>query len=1003
MNCCRFSFKFCYRLFILLLFGGVNSAFANERLASSAVSFNPTPGDLSVTFLGNIFGVVDGVLAGTGSQIVGAMFGVFNSAVLFLGGVILLYMLMVSTLNTSNDGKLVGQKWSSLWIPVRSTMGVALLLPKASGYCAIQIFIMFVVVQGIGAADTLWNRTLDYLNRGGVIMQTQMDANTSADSGSGEIMNTAMGLVAAQVCMQALEKSYIDLRKSELKDSSQTSNCNSSVEGSANTNMWYQFCNNEVPDFLNSVTDSSLKNLSVPIDPSSPVSNSTPQPGDTVYQQLPYFGDPSAANASIYTELNGVCGQLSWDVYEPVNSDSTLNNADNQMIINSRTIAVYQMYASLIPLTTTIFNNTPIFNNSIDCARQGCVNNSYAQNFYGYPLNQSSEIGCLGRKTTNQQYNDENSCTRWGTVAEKPAILNGTELQDAVATYNGVMMPTLTSSTLNNSQNQAAYASRRSFINGAKKKGWILAGSYFFRLAILNNYVLNQTKSADITDSSSNLSISGEVVSASTASSWTYQSIKDVLTPSTATPTSAAQCLGQIATQVPFCQLASGSTLEQIGNLISGPSDYGTSVPNSTMTVNKGTPSNFNTRYLNVYTYLINANSLFLPNEAVSLDAGLNANVQSFNPSQSAPKMGSIRFRGGKWGISGAVSDILWNKLYRPVYNAILGAVVPPLMILFAFILAPIIGLSANAFNSALNIMRTEGVNPIMALAQMGVEFIDSVGDTWVMIVIEVISNPITIVTLFLLILLAPIIFAWMGIMVTVGFTAAFYVPFVPFLVFTFAAIGWLIAVIEGMVAAPIVALGVLNPEGQDDVFGKGDHALMLLLNMFLRPSLMIIGYMLGIGMSYVGVWILNAGFNITFKDMSYLTPVSSTNIAPHIATKKSYSMYGFWTNIFLFYFGILTYVTLYLSIVQQSFELIHQLPDKILRWLAGGVREQLGEASTRTMIDKVKSASDDAAKQSSGAMAKASSGMQNVASGGIMDDPHSNLGAGSSSSKAKQ
>ncbi len=40
------------------------------------ISFTPVPGDVSVVFLGNIFGSVDGVLAGSGSQIIGEMFTV---------------------------------------------------------------------------------------------------------------------------------------------------------------------------------------------------------------------------------------------------------------------------------------------------------------------------------------------------------------------------------------------------------------------------------------------------------------------------------------------------------------------------------------------------------------------------------------------------------------------------------------------------------------------------------------------------------------------------------------------------------------------------------------------------------------------------------------------------------------------------------------------------------------------------------------------------------------
>ena len=101
-------------------------------LADSSLSFAPPPSDYSVVFLSNLFGVVDGVLHGSGSQILGSLFGVFNAAVLALGGMIIMYTLIVSTLNTAQEGEMLGKKWSSIWIPVRSTMGLALLIPKAS-------------------------------------------------------------------------------------------------------------------------------------------------------------------------------------------------------------------------------------------------------------------------------------------------------------------------------------------------------------------------------------------------------------------------------------------------------------------------------------------------------------------------------------------------------------------------------------------------------------------------------------------------------------------------------------------------------------------------------------------------------------------------------------------------------------------------------------------------------------------------------------------------------
>lgn len=115
---------------------------------SSSFSFTPPLTDVSVIFLGNLFGVVDGVLHGTGSQIMGNMFSIFNTAVIAIGGMIIIYIFLVSVLNTAHEGKMLGQKWSSMWVPARAIFGLALLVPKASGYCMMQIFVMWLVIQG---------------------------------------------------------------------------------------------------------------------------------------------------------------------------------------------------------------------------------------------------------------------------------------------------------------------------------------------------------------------------------------------------------------------------------------------------------------------------------------------------------------------------------------------------------------------------------------------------------------------------------------------------------------------------------------------------------------------------------------------------------------------------------------------------------------------------------------------------------------------------------------
>ncbi|HAT1773659.1 TPA: DotA/TraY family protein, partial [Legionella pneumophila] len=244
---------------------------------------------------------------------------------------------------------------------------------------------------------------------------------------------------------------------------------------------------------------------------------------------------------------------------------------------------------------------------------------------------------------------------------------------------------------------------------------------------------------------------------------------------------------------------------------------------------------------------------------------------------------------------------------------------------------------------------------------------------------------PLFGIFIFALIMMAmPLLMAWIGTMVSIGFVTAYYIPVLPYMIFTFGSFAWLIAVIEAMVAAPIVALGVTHPEG-NEAFGKGEFAIMILVNVFLRPSLMIIGYIAAIALSYVGVWILNAGFDhaISYiqsdqgKDTSgkgwggFKTDTSQWDNFKDKLTGDYQSTaleggYTGWAGVYAFFFSILIYTSMYLIIVQKAFTLIAHLPDKVLRWI-GGSPESFGQ-ETMQWGEEAKGKVQDAGKETYGA-----------------------------------
>lgn len=166
----------------------------------------------------------------------------------------------------------------------------------------------------------------------------------------------------------------------------------------------------------------------------------------------------------------------------------------------------------------------------------------------------------------------------------------------------------------------------------------------------------------------------------------------------------------------------------------------------------------------------------------------------------------------------------------------------------------------------------------------------------------------------------------------------------------------------------------------------------------------MIIGYISAIALSYVGVWILNAGYDqaTAFIQQQNTTTEWKWGVKDMPAGTGGYSD---WAGIYAFFFSILTYTSMYLILVQKSFTLISYLPDKVLRWI-GGNPESLGQESAgwagevkeqqKPGADKTSDAAGQMGKQlGAGAMKKMSSAMDSMSGGGTDASASSNDDSG--------
>lgn len=916
-------------------------AFASDgsTVSNNYFNFAPPPQDYSVIFLGNIFGIVDGVLHGTGSQIMGTMFGVFNSAVLALGGIIIMYTLLVSTMNTAHEGQMLGQKWSSIWIPMRSTLGLALLIPKGSGYCLMQITVMWIVVQGVGAADKVWQAALGYLNRGGVIIQTQMNPYTSVTASGNEVATGASVILSGQVCMLGLQSALTNQRQTYL-DSKQK---NSGPCAGTPSQSMQDFCNTAVPDFLSTVNVVAYQNSA----PAGQTSFSVPMPNIT---------------DGPYAQLNGICGSIAWNSFTGANnltSSSSSTNPSGIVITNSelqttqmsRAIAIQQMYMDLSSVAQIMVNNAPLLNPTSNSADNSTTNNNFSVNAvqqFGVPLQADNQTLCNQSSISN--------CKNWGSdpssKSNSSPLFSGTEFQGAISDYNGIMLPAI--NLVQQAAQGASAASSRAFIQDANNYGWILAGSYFFDLAKLN--------SASITDANQTDSGTGL-----TGSQFNLQSMQKAF----ADP---GKC-GTNFTVLCTWMNADPTMVNNVIGLISGSNTSGTGTQPvspflpSTNTITPIINGNYNPESggfsSTTYGFLINSLMVKIAAQPglappqFTMKFNINIDLSKFAlPDQNFP-CGELKIAFFHMCLGELLGKVFYNIIIKNIFNFFLNMVAQVInAVVMAFLSVPLMGMGA-IFQSGVAIIQQPTVNPVIALANMGVNYINFANELWIILLTTAIATsliPLFGIFIFALIsMVFPLLFAWMAVMVSVGFVTAYYIPFLPYMIFTFGSIAWLMVVIEAMVAAPIVALGVTHPEGHD-AFGKGEQAIMILLNVFLRPAMMIIGYIAAIALTYVSVWIINAGFanamsfiqgNASGSTWNFSGGGSAQSLAEQAAHINTTQGYTGWAGIYGFFFSILIYTTMYLVVVQKAFTLITVLPDKVLRWI-GGQPESTGQEAAQ-------------------------------------------------------
>lgn len=137
--------------------------------------------------------------------VTGNAFLVLNSGIMLLATVMFMYTSIVGILRSAPNGEFLGQNWSSIWIPLRFSLGIALIFPTVNGFSMIQKGTVWLGEQGIGYANLLLTSSV----RGLVDNQGSIIALRLADTGS--IQTMMKEILRSEACVADLKSKYPDI------------------------------------------------------------------------------------------------------------------------------------------------------------------------------------------------------------------------------------------------------------------------------------------------------------------------------------------------------------------------------------------------------------------------------------------------------------------------------------------------------------------------------------------------------------------------------------------------------------------------------------------------------------------------------------------------------------------------------------------------------------------------------------------------------------------------
>ena len=977
--------------FIWILALAPSLVLADTTPGSFPMLFDIAPNDISISYLKILFGEVGTVLLGAPNTLIQEIFTVFNLGIMTLAGVLMCYTVVLSVVNTSQEGNPMGHKMSP-WVVVRIVAGSTFMMPMSTGYALIQVITMWMVIQGIGFADMIWSKAVDIIAASptGVYPASAGDDNPFEDinssnllqnyfSESGQANAVIANLFASSLCLEATYQSDLIASKND---------------GSVSRSDYYISIGTEP----NKSSDCSGENNICFV---TPTTNE---------------GDPKGMVCGMHKPPPNLSPE---DQYVAMNAAYTAAMTINSYVQNIFSDALKNLNDG--KSDSEVATLLACINGTFDPSKSGSTDQNYLEScsqtlvLDGIASSYLAALGDAAYVKPSKSSSDNSSQAQWAQESKDFGWLSAGAYYASIGASNTGTIDVSTQSRINDllydidSNKKVAFDYGDSSDTNNAKTLYKIFDNYAYQSSVFQNNASNATLNKmnfmdnyfilyakrnmkNIADSMQNNTTGNQNNCSYDENAMTGTLDKSIYY-------LAQHWLQWGGSQAdgaddddknPFTNMDLWVESQLSTGLADGNTDImyiGAPQRSLFVLLNRSLSEMLGVKYFDDFAY--NANRRFGHGYGDQSDhpyGGHASGWGSVSTFEEACSKGLIDPNGH--GLYGQVLATLKGEGYQPLAQMrFMGLHLMEYGVdYFSVTIGELIstyskvGISYWGLSTAFAAVASAGVigmivaysaSPVPSTAPAAfasvAQMLSSVFNSGMNILYQTDQVNIT--------LWQPISAAMAVTYAILGFIMGVYMANVPAIIFVFAAISFFMYVIEAMIASVLVALGLTHPEGHD-LLGKAEQSVMLFLAAFIRPAAMIMGLVFSMLLMIPAFRLLNFTFiGLIGEYFEFFGGGGTGSIVPLIGAIGVAFLYAY----------------LSMGIINNCFSLIYQIPDRLLRWLGAPTEPSM----IQQMVNEVKGSVTEAAKSAGGGAEGAASSAKVTAQANV-----SPMGAGNEPGK---